>query len=148
MKGRILIVDDEEIVIRSCKRILAGRDFQVDAASNGLEALAKIQEDDYDMLILDIKMPKMNGIEVLQQVKEAHPDIDVIMITGLNQIDTAVKAMKLGAFDYLPKPFDPEELEIVVARAFERRQLLQENVNLKNEVTRVDSWGIEETSVP
>jgi len=135
MKGRILIVDDEEIVIRSCQRILAAGDFQVDAAHNGLEALAKIQEDDYDMLILDIKMPKMNGIEVLQRVKEAYPDIDVIMITGLNQIDTAVKAMKLGAFDYLPKPFDPEELEIVVARAFERRQLLQENVNLKNEVS-------------
>ena len=88
------------------------------------------------MLILDIMMPKMNGIEVLQRVKETHPDIDVIMITGLNQIETAVKAMKLGAFDYLPKPFDPEELEIVVvSRAFERRQLLQENVNLKNEVS-------------
>jgi DNA-binding NtrC family response regulator len=134
MKGRILIVDDEEIVIRSCQRILADGDFQVDAASNGLEALEKIQEDDYDVIILDIKMPKMNGIEVLQRVKEAHPDIDVIMITGLNHIDTAVKAMKLGAFDYLSKPFDPEELEIVVARAFERRQLLQENVNLKNEI--------------
>ncbi len=135
MKGRILIVDDEEIVIRSCQRILAGGDFQVDAAYNGLEALEKIQQNGYDMLILDIKMPKMNGIEVLQRVKEAHPDIDVIMITGLNQIDTAVKAMKLGAFDYLPKPFDPEELEIVVARAFERRRLLQENVNLKTEVS-------------
>jgi len=135
MKGRILIVDDEDIVIRSCQRILAAGDFQVDAARNGLEALAKVQKGDYDMLILDIKMPKMNGIEVLQRVKEAYPDIDVIMITGLNQIDTAVKAMKLGAFDYLPKPFDPEELEIVVARAFERRQLLQENVNLKNEVS-------------
>jgi DNA-binding NtrC family response regulator len=135
MKGRILIVDDEEIVIRSCQRILAEGDFQVDAARDGLEALAKIQEDDYDMLILDIKMPKMNGIEVLQRVKEAHPDIDVIMITGLNEIETAVKAMKLGAFDYLPKPFDPEELEIVVARAFERRRLLQENVNLKSEVS-------------
>ena len=135
MKGRILIVDDEEIVIRSCQRILAAGDFHVDAARNGLEALEKIQKDDYDMLILDVKMPKMNGIEVLQRVKEAYPDIDVIMITGLNEIDTAVKAMKLGAFDYLPKPFDPEELEIVVERAFERRRLLQENVNLKNEVS-------------
>ena len=77
----------------------------------------------------------MNGIEVLQRVKETHPDIDVIMITGLNEIDTAVKAMKLGAFDYLPKPFDPGEFEVVVARAFERRQLLQENVNLKKEVS-------------
>jgi DNA-binding NtrC family response regulator len=135
MNGRILVVDDEEIVIRSCQRILADGEFQVDAAHDGVEALKKINEVDYDMLILDIKMPKMNGIEVLQRVKEAYPDIDVIMITGLNQIETAVRAMKLGAFDYLPKPFDPEELEIVVARAFERRRLLQENLNLKTEVS-------------
>ena len=135
MKRRILIVDDEEIVVRSCLRILSGDKFDVDVANNGLEALIKVGEQDYDMLILDIMMPKMNGIEVLQRVKETHPDIDVIMITGLNEIDTAVKAMKLGAFDYLPKPFDPEEFELVVERAFERRQLLQENVNLKNEVS-------------
>lgn len=135
MNGRILVVDDEEIVIRSCQRILSGGDFQIDAAHNGLEALEKINEVDYDMLILDIKMPKMNGIEVLQRVKEARPDIDVLMITGLNEIETAVQAMKLGAFDYLPKPFEPEELEIVVARAFERRRLLQENLDLKNEVS-------------
>ncbi len=68
-------------------------------------------------------------------MKEAHPDIDVIMITGLSQIDTAVQAMKLGAFDYLPKPFDPDELKLVVQRALERRQLLQENLNLKSEVS-------------
>ncbi len=135
MKRRILIADDEDIVVQSCLRILCGNEFNVDTACNGVEALVKIGENDYDMLILDIKMPKMNGIEVLQRVKETHPDIDVIMITGLNQIETAVKAMKLGAFDYLPKPFDPEELKLVVARAFERRQLLQENVNLKNEVS-------------
>jgi DNA-binding NtrC family response regulator len=135
MKRRILIVDDEDIVVQSCLRILSGDEFDVDVAENGLEALVKVSEHEYDMLILDIMMPKMNGIEVLQRVKETHPDIDVIMITGLNEIDTAVKAMKLGAFDYLPKPFDPEEFEMVVARAFERRKLLQENVNLKNEVS-------------
>jgi DNA-binding NtrC family response regulator len=135
MKRRILIIDDEEIVVRSCLRILSDDETQVDSANNGLDGIAKVAEHDYDMLILDIKMPKMNGIEVLQRVKETHPDIDVIMITGLNEIETAVQAMKLGAFDYLPKPFDPEELELVVARAFERRQLLQENVNLKNEVS-------------
>ncbi|MDX2427056.1 MAG: response regulator, partial [Xanthomonadales bacterium] len=135
MKKRILIVDDEEIVVRSCLRILSGDEFNIDVASNGLEALEKINDQEYDMVILDIMMPKMNGIEVLQRVKETHPDIDVIMITGLNEIDTAVKAMKLGAFDYLPKPFDPEEFETVVARAFERRQLMQENVNLKDEVS-------------
>jgi len=135
MKRRILIADDEEIVIRSCLRILSDGDFLIDTAKNGMEAITKIHENAYDLLILDIKMPKMNGIEVLQRVKETHPDIDVIMITGLNQIETAVEAMKLGAFDYLPKPFDPAELEIVVARAFERRGLLQENLNLKNEVS-------------
>jgi len=135
MKKRILIVDDEEVVVRSCLRILASEEYDVEVAHNGLEALLKVGEQEFDMLILDIMMPKMNGIEVLRRVKETHPDIDVIMITGLNEIDTAVKAMKLGAFDYLPKPFDPEEFELVIARAFERRQLLQENLNLKNEVS-------------
>ena len=135
MNARILIVDDEEIVIRSCMRILASDELSLDSAHDGLEALKKIAESDYDMLIMDIKMPKMSGIEVLQRVKESHPDIDVIMITGLNEIETAVKAMKLGAFDYLPKPFDPEELEMVVARAFERRRLLQKNLNLKSKVS-------------
>jgi len=135
MKGRILVADDEEIVIQSCLRVLSAGGFQVDAARDGLEALRAIDENGYDVLILDIKMPKMNGMEVLQRVKEAHPDIDVIMITGLHAIETAVQAMKLGAFDYLPKPFEPEELELVVARAFERRQLLQENISLKSAVS-------------
>ena len=80
-------------------------------------------------------MPKMDGLEVLRRVKEAHPDVDVIMVTGLSQIDTAVQAMKLGAFDYLSKPFDPDELQLVVKRALERRALLQENLNLKNAVS-------------
>ena len=135
MKRQILIADDEEIVVRSCLRILSTDEFEIDSACNGLEAIEKLSKKNYDMLILDIKMPKMNGIEVLQRVKETHPDIDVIMITGLNQIETAVQAMKMGAFDYLSKPFDPDELELVVSRAFERRQLLQENLNLKSEVS-------------
>jgi len=97
MKRRILIVDDEEIVVRSCLRILSGDEFDVEVARNGLEALVKVEEQDYDMLILDIMMPKMNGIEVLQRVKETHPDIDVIMITGLNEIDTAVNTTCLSS---------------------------------------------------
>jgi len=135
VNGRILVVDDEQIVVQSCLRILSGSGFQVDAAHDGLEAVSMIGNNGYDIVILDIKMPKMDGMEVLQRVKEAHPDIDVIMITGLHEIETAVQAMKLGAFDYLPKPFDPEELELVVARAYERRTLLQENLNLKSEVS-------------
>ncbi|OGA43497.1 MAG: Fis family transcriptional regulator [Betaproteobacteria bacterium RIFCSPLOWO2_12_FULL_62_13] len=135
MKPRILIVDDEEIVVRSCLRILGDADYEVDAAQSGREALEKIEEGNYDVLILDIMMPKMDGLEVLQKVKEGHPDIDVIMVTGLSQIETAVRAMKLGAFDYLPKPFDPDELKLVVERALERRRLVQENLNLKSEVS-------------
>lgn len=135
MSARILIVDDEEIVIRSCLRILSDSSYIVDHIQDGWEALRKIDETDYDILVLDIMMPKIGGLEVLQHVKERHPDIDVIMMTGLSQVQTAVQAMKLGAFDYLPKPFDPDELKCVVDRALERRRLLQENRSLKNEVS-------------
>jgi DNA-binding NtrC family response regulator len=125
MSGRILLVDDEEIVIRSCQRILRDGGYEIDIARNGLEALERIDGNDYDVLVLDIKMPKMDGIEVLRRVKEARPEIDVLMITGMHDISTAVQAMKLGALDYLPKPFEPEDLKALVARTFERRALLQ-----------------------
>jgi DNA-binding NtrC family response regulator len=135
MSARILIADDEEIVIRSCLRILEGDEFQVEAVQDGREALRKIEENPYDVLILDIMMPNMDGLEVLRRVKETHPNVDVIMITGLSQIDTAVQAMKLGAFDYISKPFEPDELKLVVQRALERRRLLQENLTLKSELS-------------
>jgi len=135
MNARILVVDDEEIVVKSCMRILGTDAYEVESAQSGIEALRKIEESSFDVLILDIMMPQMDGLEVLQRVKETHPDIDVIMVTGLSQIDTAVRSMKLGAFDYLPKPFDPDELKHVVERALERRQLLQENLNLRSELS-------------
>ena len=135
MSARILIVDDEEIVIRSCVRILKDDSYVVESVQSGFEALKKVEEAGFDIIILDVMMPKMDGLEVLQHVKENHPDIDVIMMTGLSEIQTAVKAMKLGAFDYLSKPFDPDELKLVVNRALERRQLLQENRSLKTEVS-------------
>jgi DNA-binding NtrC family response regulator len=132
---RILVVDDEEIIIRSCMRILAAGEWQVDAVQSGFEALQKIEENHYDVVILDIMMPQIDGVEVLRRVKEAHPDVDVIMITGLSEIGTAVQSMKLGAFDYLAKPFDPDELRLAVERALERRRLLQENLTLRSEVS-------------
>jgi DNA-binding NtrC family response regulator len=134
MNARILIVDDEDIVIRSCLRILGG-DYQVEAVQDGREALRKVEENPYDVMILDIMMPNMDGLEVLRRVKETHPNVDIIMITGLSQIDTAVQAMKLGAFDYISKPFEPDELKLVVQRALERRLLLRENLDLKSEVS-------------
>ena len=135
MSARILVVDDEEIVIRSCLRILEGNGYEIDVAHDGHDALRKVESNTYDVMILDIMMPNLGGMEVLRRVKETHPDIDVIMITGLSQIDTAVQAMKLGAFDYISKPFEPDELKLVVQRARERRQLLQENLNLKSAVS-------------
>jgi DNA-binding NtrC family response regulator len=135
MSARILIVDDEDIVLRSCRRILACDECVVDTAQDGWEALRKVDENDYDVVVLDIMMPKVDGLEVLQDLKERHPEVDVIMMTGLSQVQTAVKAMKLGAFDYLSKPFEPDELKHVVERALERRRLLSENRSLKNEVS-------------
>ncbi len=135
MSARILVVDDEDIVIRSCLRILDGNGYQIETARDGQEALRKVDDNSYDVMILDIMMPNLGGMEVLRRVKETHPDTDVIMITGLSQIDTAVQAMKLGAFDYISKPFEPDELKLVIQRALERRRLLQENLTLKSEVS-------------
>ncbi|MGZ8209784.1 MAG: sigma-54-dependent transcriptional regulator [Burkholderiales bacterium] len=135
MSVRILIVDDEEIVIRSSTRILAGSGYDLETARDGAEALQKIAAGQYDVVVLDIMMPKVDGVEVLQRLKESHPDIEVIMFTGLAEIDTAVKCMKLGAFDYISKPFEPEELKVSVARALERRRLLEENQTLKTAVS-------------
>ncbi|MGZ8202774.1 MAG: sigma-54-dependent transcriptional regulator, partial [Burkholderiales bacterium] len=135
MSVRILIVDDEEIVIRSSTRILAGSGYDLETARDGAEALQKIAAGQYDVVVLDIMMPKVDGVEVLQRVKESHPDIEVIMFTGLAEIDTAVQCMKLGAFDYISKPFEPEELKVSVARALERRRLLEENQTLKTAVS-------------
>ena len=126
MSARILVVDDEEIVVRSCLRILESGDYRLDIATDGAQALRKIEEDGVDLVILDIMMPHVDGAEVLRRVKEAHPEIEVVMVTGLSQIDSAVKCMKLGAFDYLPKPFDPGQLKSVVERALERQRLLRE----------------------
>ncbi|MDD5176997.1 MAG: response regulator [Sterolibacterium sp.] len=117
MSARILIIDDEEIILKSCLRIFTDKDYHVDTAPNGMAALRKIEEGQYDLLILDLMMPKMNGLEVLRKVKESHPDIRVIMVTGLAQDDSAEQALALGAFSYLPKPFDPEELKQHVRRA-------------------------------
>ncbi len=135
MSGRILVVDDEDIVLASCRRALAALDRTIDTAPSGAEALKRIDEGDYEVVLLEIMMPNMDGLEVLQRLKETHPDIEVIMVTGLSQIDTAVRSMKLGAFDYVPKPFDPDELKLVVERALERRRLVREVSELKSEVS-------------
>jgi DNA-binding NtrC family response regulator len=122
MAARILIVDDEDIVVRSCLRILGGADYEVEVARGGPEALEKIDESPYDVLVVDIMMPEVNGLEVLQHVKKKQPDAEVIIVTGLSQTETALRAQELGAFAYLPKPFAPEEIQGLVDDALAKRR--------------------------
>ena len=122
MTARILIVDDEDIVVRSCLRILADTDYAVDVARGGAEALEKIDRTCYDVLVVDIMMPRVNGLEVLQHVKQKQPAAEVIIVTGLSQTETALRAQELGAFAYLPKPFEPLEIQGLVADALAKRR--------------------------
>jgi ATP-dependent Lon protease len=123
---RILVVDDEEIVRRNLQHILIKEGHQVETAANGVEALMMIQEKHFDLALVDLKMEKLDGLEVLTRVKEAYPDVAVILITGYATVDTAVQAMKEGACDYIAKPFQLEEVRAAVDKALERKRREQE----------------------
>ena len=116
---RILVVDDELIVRDSLKEWLEEDGFQVDIAQSGTEALEKVAQATYHLMLLDIKMPGMDGVEVLKQTKEAHPDLPVVMMTAYATVETAVEAMKMGALDYLMKPFNPDTLVPLVVTLYE-----------------------------
>jgi CheY-like chemotaxis protein/glycine cleavage system H lipoate-binding protein len=127
-RANVLVVDDEQIVCNSCKKILSQEGHNVRTATNGREALKKVEEDKYDVLIADWKMPEIDGMEVLRIVKKNHPDIIVIMITGYPSVESAVKAMRLGVSNYVPKPLDPEELTKVLDKALEDRKTGREDL--------------------
>jgi len=131
---RILVVDDEMIVCESCQRILEEEGLEVEIALNGLEAIKKMKEHPFDIVITDLKMPGMDGMELLKTFRREYPDTTVIMITGFSTVETAVEAMKLGAFDYIPKPFTPDEVSIVVKKAIEQKNLMMENLYLRQEL--------------
>lgn len=121
-RANVLVVDDEEIVCKSCRKILSRAGHNVQTALNGREALRRVEEDKYDVLIADWKMPEIDGMEVLRIVKKNHPDIVVIMITGYPSVESAVQAMRLGVSNYVPKPLDPDELTKTVQKALEERK--------------------------
>ena len=131
---RILVVDDEMIVCESCKRILEEERYEVETALSGKEAFDKMKANPFDIVITDLKMPGIDGMEVLKTFRKEYPDSIIIMITGFSTVETAVEAMKLGAFDYIPKPFTPDEVSIVVKRAIEKKSLMTENVYLRQEL--------------
>ncbi len=131
---RILVVDDEMIICESCQRILEEEGYEVESALSGAEAFRKMKENPFDIVITDLKMPGIDGMEVLRTFRKEYPDSIIIMITGFSTVETAVEAMKLGAFDYIPKPFTPDEVSVIVKKAIERRDLLLENIYLRQEL--------------
>ncbi len=122
----ILVVDDEPVVLDGCEATLTKTGYEVETTLNAEEALDKIEAGRYDAIVTDLKLPGLSGIQLLKIVKDKEPETDIIMITGYATVQTAVEAMKLGAFDYISKPFTPDELRSVVDRAIERRRLLRE----------------------
>ena len=129
--GRILVVDDERSMRELLQIVLRREGHQVRLAENGPAAVAELEREPVDVLISDIKMPGMTGVDVLREAKRIDPDIVGIMITAYASTDSAVEALRLGAYDYLTKPFDVEELKAKVRNAMERRTLREENVLLK-----------------
>lgn len=121
-KGSVLVIDDEDIVRTSCNRTLVPEGYEIRMARNGFDGLQLLEKERADLVLTDLKMPDMDGIEVLRTIKERWPEVEVIIITGYQTVDTAVKAIKLGAFDYIEKPFTPDTLISAVDKAFEHKK--------------------------
>lgn len=132
----ILIVDDERSIRRTLREILEFEQYQVDEATDGMECLVKLQKEKYDVVILDIKMPKMDGMEALERIQALAPDTPVVMISGHATIDTAVEAVKRGAFDFIAKPPDLNRLLITIRNAMDKSNLVTETRMLKRKVSR------------
>ena len=121
-KARILVVDDEAIVRISCERILKPKGYEILTADNAQAGLDMLDREKIDLVLTDLKMPGMDGLEFLKSVKSKCPQVAVVMVTGYSTIDTAVKSIKLGAYDYLNKPFTPDQLTEVVQKALSNIQ--------------------------
>jgi len=136
--SKILIIEDEAAIRRVLTKILSEESdtYKVDEAEDGLQGLEKIKNEDYDLVLCDIKMPKMDGEEVLEAVKKIKPEIPMVMISGHGDLETAVNTMRLGAFDYISKPPDLNRLLNTVRNALDKKQLVVENKILKKKVSK------------
>lgn len=119
-RPRVLVIDDEEVMLESCRRILDRKGLRVDTEADGLRGRDRAINGQYDLVLLDVRMPQVDGLDLLDQLRRDRPDVEVIIITAYSSIDSAVRAVKLGAFDYLPKPFTPDELRTRVDAALAR----------------------------
>ncbi len=136
--AKILLIEDEAAIRRVLNKILTeeSNNYLVEEAVDGLEGIEKIRDDDFDLILCDIKMPKMDGVEVLEAIKKIKPEIPVVMISGHGDLDTAVDTMKKGAFDYISKPPDLNRLLNTVRNALDRKELIVENTRLKKKVSK------------
>ena len=133
---RILAIDDEQSILESLREILEYENYEVDIAQEGEEGLDYFRNNKYDAVFLDIKMPKMDGLEVLDQLMEISADVPVIMISGHGSIDTAVDSIKKGAFDFIEKPLDLNRLLVTLKNAMEKKDLVKETKRLKKKVSK------------
>ncbi|MDQ3682311.1 MAG: sigma-54 dependent transcriptional regulator [Bacteroidota bacterium] len=136
--NQILIVDDEKAIRKTLSEILSFEGYKIDEAADGEEGLRCFKEKTYDVVLCDIKMPKLDGLEFLQKVSEHNPDVPVIMISGHGNIETAVEAVKKGAYDFIQKPPDLNRLLITIRNAKERNNLVSEAKTLKRKVSKVE----------
>jgi DNA-binding NtrC family response regulator len=136
--SNVLIIDDERAIRKTLSEILSYEGYKIDEAGDGEEGLKKFREKTYDVVLCDIKMPKLDGIEFLDKAREANPDIPVIMISGHGTIETAVEAVKKGAFDYISKPPDLNRLLITIRNATDKTNLVTETKVLRRKVTKVE----------
>ncbi len=129
-----MIIDDEEVVLDSCTQILKGSSYQLATASNGTAGLEiLVKEFQPDLVFVDLKMPGISGFDVLDKILEIDPTIVTVVITGFATVGSAVDAMKKGAYDFLPKPFTPDEFRLITRRGIERRKLVLETIALRRE---------------
>lgn len=132
-KAKLLIIDDEEVILDSCTQILESGDYQIATAGNGMQGLKILEEFHPDIVFVDLKMPGISGYEVIERIYEVDPTIVSVVITGFATVSSAVEAMKKGAYDFLPKPFTPDELRVIAKRGLEKRRLILETINLRRE---------------
>jgi two-component system, NtrC family, nitrogen regulation response regulator NtrX len=135
--SNILIVDDEKAIRKTLSEILSYEGYKIDEAGDGEEGIRKFRDKEYDVILCDIKMPKMDGIEFLDRAKDLNPDIPIIMISGHGTIETAVEAVKKGAYDYISKPPDLNRLLITIRNAMDKTSLVAETKVLKRKVSKV-----------
>ncbi len=140
MIKKLLIADDEEHILSILQEVFSSPQIQLTLARNGEEAIKRVGDTSFDVVLTDLKMPKLDGLDVLKASKDKQPECEVILMTGYGTVETAVEAMKLGAFHYITKPFKIDDVRYLVKKAFEHTRIKKENINLKKQVKKKYSF--------